>query len=85
MREREQWTHAVEKLAESVVALGSTQVTIRTHGEPAVMQVPAEVRDARRAGSVTTLETFAPSDHAGIGLAERAAGLVWWHGQCTQE
>ena len=68
--------HAVEKLAEWVDVLGSTQVTIRSDGEPAVMQVAAAVRDARRAGSVTTLETSAPGDHAGNGLAERAVGLV---------
>ena len=56
--------------------LGSTQIAIRSDGEPAVMQVAAAVRDARRAGSVTTLETSAPGDHAGNGLAERAVGLV---------
>ena len=67
---------AVEKLAEWVDVLGWTQVTIRSDGEPAVMQVAAAVRDARRAGSVTTLETSAPGDHAGNGLAERAVGLV---------
>ena len=39
-------------------------------------QVAAAVRDARRAGSVTTLKTSAPSDHAGNGLAERAVGQV---------
>ena len=64
--------HAVEKLAERVDVLGSTQVTTRSDGEPAVMQVAAAITDARRAGSVTTLETSAPSDHAGNGLAERA-------------
>ena len=68
--------HAVEKLAEWVDVLGSTQVTIHSDGEPAVMQVAAAVRDASRAGSVTTLETSAPGDHAGNGLAERAVGLV---------
>ena len=57
--------HAVEKLAEWVDMLGSTQVTIRSDGEPAVMQAAAAVRDARRARSVTTLETFAPGDLAG--------------------
>ena len=67
---------AVEKLAEWVNVLGWTQVTVRSDGEPAVMQVAAAVRDARRAGSVTTLETSAPGDHAGNGLAERAVGLV---------
>ena len=56
--------------------LGSTQVAIRSDGEPAVMQVAEAVRDARRAGSVTTLETSAKGDHAGNGLAERAVGLV---------
>ena len=59
--------HAVEKLA---------KVTIRSDGEPAVMQVAAAVRYARRAGSVTTLDTSALGDHAGNGLAERAVGLV---------
>ena len=67
---------AVEKLAGWVDVLGWTQVTVRSDGEPAVMQVAAAVRDARRAGSVTTLETSAPGDHAGNGLAERAVGLV---------
>ena len=56
--------------------LGSTQVTIRSDGEPAVMQVAAAARNARKAGSVTTLETSAPGDHAGNGLAERAVSLV---------
>ena len=45
-------------------------------GEPVVTQVAAAVRDARRAGSVTTLETPAPGDHTGNGLAERAVGLA---------
>ena len=67
---------AVEKLAESVDALGSTQVTIRCDGEPAVIQVAAAVRDAGRTGALTTLETSAPRDHAENGLAERAVGLV---------
>ena len=49
--------HAVEQLA-----LGSTQVTIRSGAEPAVMQVSAAVRKTRQAGSVTTLETCAPGD-----------------------
>ena len=68
--------HAVEQLAAWVDMLGSSQVAIRSDGEPAVMQVAAAVRDARRAGSVTTLETSAPGDHAGNGLAERVVGLV---------
>ena len=68
--------HTVEQLAAWVDMLGSSQVAIRSDGEPAVMQVAAAVRDARRAGSVTTLETSAPGDHAGNGLAERAVGLV---------
>ena len=62
--------HAVEQLAARVDMLGSSQMAIRSDGEPAVMQVAAAVRDARRAGSVTTLETSAPGDHAGNGLAE---------------
>ena len=45
---------SVEKLTEWVDALGSTQVTTRSDGEPAVMQVAAAVRYSRRAGSVTT-------------------------------
>ena len=69
-------SHAVEKLAEWVDVLGSTQVTIRSVGEPAVVQVVEAVRDARRARSVTTLETPAPGDHTGNGLAKRAVGLV---------
>ena len=77
LRERELRTpHAVKKLAEWVDLLGSSQVAIRSDGEPAVMQVAAAVRDARRARSVTTLETSAPGDHAGNGLAEGAVGLV---------
>ena len=68
--------HAVEKLAEWVEVLGSTQVTMRSDGEPAVMQVAAAVRDAIMAGSVTTLENSALGNHAGSGLAERAVGLV---------
>ena len=68
--------HAVEKLAEWVDVLGSTQVTIRSDGETAVTQVAPAVRDARGAGSVTTLVYFAPGDHAGHGLAERGVGLV---------
>ena len=51
-------------------------MVIRSDGEPAVMQVAAAVRDARRARSGTTLETSAPGDHAGNGLVERAVGLV---------
>ena len=74
-------SHAVQKLAERVDPLGSSQaqVTMRSDGEPAVMQVAAAVRDARRAGSVTTLETSARSDPAGNGLAERALGLIGFH------
>ena len=68
--------HAVANMAEWVDVLGSTHVTIRSDGAPAVMQVAAQVRDARRARSVTTLETSAPGDHAGNGLAERAVELV---------
>ena len=68
--------HAVEQLAAWVDMLGSSQMAIRSDGVPAVIQVAAAVRDARRAGSVTTLETSAPGDHAGNGLAERAVGLV---------
>ena len=68
--------HAVEQLAAWVDMLGSSQVATRSDGEPAVMQVAAAVKDARRAGSVTTLETSAPGDHAGNGLAQRAVGLV---------
>ena len=77
LREREQQTRM--RLSSSQRGwdmLGSSQVAIRSDGEPAVMQVAAAVRDARRAGSVTTLETSAPGDHAGNGLAERAVGLV---------
>ena len=68
--------HAVEQLAAWVDMLGSSKMAIRSDGEPLVMQLAAAVRDARRAGSVTTLETFAPGDHVGNGLAERAVGLV---------
>ena len=68
--------HAVEQLAAWVDLLGSSQMAIRSDGEPAVMQVADAVRDAGRAGSVTTLETSAAGDHAGNGLAERAVGLV---------
>ena len=39
--------HAVEQLAAWVDMLGSSQVAIRSDGEPAVMQVAAIVRDAR--------------------------------------
>ena len=74
--------HAVGKLAAWVDVLGSTQVTTRSDGEPAVMQAAAAVRVARRAGSVTTLDT---GDHAGNGLAERAVGTGGWHGHDTQE
>ena len=55
--------HAGEKLAEWVDVLRSTQVMMRSDGEPAKMQVAATVRGGRRAGAVTTLETSAPSDH----------------------
>ena len=68
--------YAVEKLAEWVDVLGSTLVTIRSDGEPFVMQVAAAVRDARRSGPVATLETSAPGDHAGNGVSKRAVGLV---------
>ena len=68
--------HAVEKLAEWVDVLGSTKVAIRRDGEPTVMQVAAVIRDARRARSVTTLETSTAGDQAGNGLVERAVGLV---------
>ena len=64
--------HAGEKLAEWVVVLRSTQVTMRSDGDPAVMHVAATVRGGRRELSVTTLETSAPSDHGRNGLAERA-------------
>ena len=73
--------HAVEKLAEWVHLSGSTQVTIRSDGEPAAMQVSEAVRDARRAGSLTTLEISGPGDHAGHGLAETSGtGGVAWSG-----
>ena len=72
--------HAVEQLAAWVDMLGSSQMAIRSDGEPAVMPIAAAVRDARRTGSVTTLETSAPSDHAGNRRAESG-----WHGQDTQE
>ena len=69
--------HAIEKLAECVDALGSTQVTIHSDVEPAVTRVAAAVRDASRAGSVTTFwKHLRGGDHAGHGLAERAARLV---------
>ena len=68
--------HAVEQLAAWVDMLGSSQMAIRSDGEPALMQVAAAMRDARRAGSVTSLETSAPSDHAGYDLAEKAVRLV---------
>ena len=66
----------VENVAEWVDVLGSTQVTIRSDGEPAVMHVAAAARVARRTASATTLETSATGAHAGNGLAERAAGPV---------
>ena len=56
--------------------LGSTEVTIRSDGEPAVMQVARTVRGARRAGCASTLETSAPGDHFRNRLAERAVGMV---------
>ena len=59
-----------------VDVLGSTEVTMRSDGEPVVMQVARAVRGAKRAGSATTLETSAPSDHFGNRLAERAVGMV---------
>ena len=68
--------HAVTKLTEWVDALGSMKVSIRSDGEPSIMQVAEAVRDARRVGSVTTLETSAPGDHAGNGVAERAVETV---------
>ena len=40
------------------------------------MQVAVAVRDARRAGALTILETSAQGDHAGNGLAGRAGGVV---------
>ena len=52
--------HAVGKLEAWVDVLGSTQVTTRSDGEPSVMHAAAAVRFARRAGSVTTLDTSAP-------------------------
>ena len=66
--------HAVEKLAEWVDALDSTQVTIRSDGEPAVIQVDAAAGDAIRTGSITILVTSAPGDRGGNGWAERAVG-----------
>ena len=63
--------HAVEKLAEWVDVLGLTPVTTRRDGKPAVMQVAAAVRDARRAGF---------SNHLG-----KSSGTGGWHGQDTQE
>ena len=51
-------------------------MTTRSDGAPAMMQVAAAVRDARRAGSVTTLETSAPGAHDGNGLVKRAVRLV---------
>ena len=73
LREEQQ---TLEQLAAWADMLGSSQIAIRSDGEPAVVQVAAAVRDARRARSVTNLETSAPGDHAGNGLAERAVGLV---------
>ena len=70
--------HAVEKLAEWVDALGFTQVTIRSDGEPAVMQVAGAVRGARRAGSVTPLE----SSGAG-GYHQNRVTIAWIIGHAT--
>ena len=69
--------HAVEQLAAWVDMLGSSQMAIRSDGEPAVMQVAAAVRDARRPGSVTTLETSAPGDHAWKWSGRESSG-TWW-------
>ena len=68
--------HAVVKLTEWVDALGSTKVSIRSDGEPAIKQVAAAVRDGRREGAITTLENSPPGDHASNGIAERAVGQV---------
>ena len=43
-KDRRTGIHAVEKLAEWVDAFGSTQVTIRSDGEPVVMQGAAATR-----------------------------------------
>ena len=67
---------AVEKLAERVDAVGSTQVNRRSDGYPSVMQGAAAVRETRRIEAPTTLETSAPFDHAANGLTERAVCLV---------
>ena len=78
LREKEQQDpHAVEQLAAWVDMLGSSQMAIRSDGEPAVMQAAAAVRDARRAGSVTTLgDICARWIMLEMVLAERAVGLV---------
>ena len=68
--------HAVTKLTEWVDALGSTKVSIRSDGEPAIKQVAAAVRDGRREGAITTLENSPPGDHASNGVAERAVGQI---------
>ena len=67
----------VEKLAEWVDVLGSTQVTIRSDGEPAIIQVAAAVSDVRNAGSVFTLETSAPGDHCWKWIG-RESQWDWW-------
>ena len=61
---------AVAKLVEWVDARGATQVTIRSDGEPAVMEEAVAVRDARRTVAVTNSKTSAPGDHAG--------NKSWW-------
>ena len=68
--------HVVKKLKEWVDVLGSTQVIIRSDGEPALMQVAGAVRDARRAGPVTTLETSEPGDRAGNWSVGLVGGMV---------
>ena len=55
--------YAGEKLAEWVDVLRSTQVMMRSDGEPDKMQVAATVSVGRITLAVTTLETSAPSDH----------------------
>ena len=66
----------VTQLAAWIDALGSVQAVIRSDGEPSIMQVAAAARDARRPGTITTLENSVPGDHAGNGTAERVVGLV---------
>ena len=48
LRERAADPHAVEKVAEWVDALGSTQATTRSDGEPAVLQVAAAVGGCKK-------------------------------------